>query len=205
MESLNSLKKIWNINNDSEYQINFDKLLKKTSKFERKIHLTCLFEMIFWLTISTLIGYNNKDYVNHMNNDGILKILDYSYYIVFLFFVYRFYSLNKRIDFTNNTYKLLINLLEIRKNLFYFIYFNLCYIAFTSVLTLIYFINYSNDFSLYINNETNNIFFKYFIFILVYLIAITTIIFIFKKIYFLVYGHHINELKRKINILKKSF
>ena len=140
-----------------------------------------------------------------MNNDGILKILDYSYYTVFLFFVYRFYTLNKRIDFTNNTYKLLSNLLEIKKNLFYFIYFNLGYIAFTSVLALIYFINYSNDFSTYLKNETNSIIFKYFIFILFYLFAISVIIFIFKKIYFLVYGHHINELKRKINILEKSF
>ncbi len=205
MESLNSLKKIWNINHNSKFQTDFNITLKKTSKFERKIHLTCLFEMIFWLSISSLISYNNNDYINHMNNDGILKILDYSYYTVFLFFVYRFYTLNKRIDFTNNTYKLLSNLLEIKKNLFYFIYFNLGYIAFTSVLALIYFINYSNDFSTYLKNETNSIIFKYFIFILFYLFAISVIIFIFKKIYFLVYGHHINELKRKINILEKSF
>ena len=205
MESLNSLKKIWKINHNSKFQTDFNITLKKTSKFERKIHLTCLFEMIFWLSISSLISYNNNDYINHMNNDGILKILDYSYYTVFLFFIYRFYTLNKRIDFTNNTYTLLSNLLEIKKILFYFIYFNLGYIAFTSVIALIYFINYSNDFSTYLKIETNNIILKYFIFILFYLFAISVIIFLFKKIYFLVYGHHINELKHKINILEKSF
>ena len=137
MKELDLLKKDWQKNTAFE-QVTESEIYKmlqmKSSSIVKWIFMISIFELGFGLFLGIILSYTKYDEQSILE---LKKIGVYNYYIaassllyvVVLFFIYKFYSMYRKISVDDNAKQLILNILKTRKVVKQYIAFNLASFA----------------------------------------------------------------------------
>lgn len=139
MKELDLLKKDWKRNSDSFEQLSendiYKMIHKKSSSVVKWIFIVSIIELGLGLLLGIALSFTKYD----EKNVELIKHLDvYSYYIsvtvifylVVLYFIFKFYTMYRKISVDDNTKKLISTILKTRKVVKQYIAFNLSFFAF---------------------------------------------------------------------------
>jgi hypothetical protein len=209
MDKLDKLKENWQSEEHELPKVSFDKiykmLLKKSSSIVKWIFVISIVELLFWISLYFTVPEDN---INMMKELGLEKVMYYSeifHFFIFGIFIIFFYRNYKSIQVTDSTKVLMQNILNTRKTVRYFVYYNVgttiaLFIAIDTYL-------YNNSDKLYkvmysYNQDIPKEGFAN-IFIISQIIVGLTVIGLLILFYWLVYGFLLKKLKGNYKELKK--
>ncbi|WP_348800333.1 hypothetical protein [Flavobacterium adhaerens] len=214
MKELDLLKKDWQKSSDSFRQISeseiYKMIHKKSSSIVKWIFLVSIIELTLGLVSGIVLSFTKYD----EKNIELIKHLDvYDYYIVttvlfyavVLYFIFKFYTMYRKIAVDDNTKKLISTILKTRKVVKQYIAFNLSFFAvfFIAFGGYLFYEGYLEGVSR--NGITNpemplNIALISFV---VLILATAIFTFAFWLIYKLIYGMLLKRLQNNFEELKK--
>ncbi|KPM30453.1 Membrane protein [Croceitalea dokdonensis DOKDO 023] len=142
MDELELLKRDWQQQEASLPKLSYDEIYKmirkKSSSIVKWIFLISIMEFGFWLMITVFASSDefqpleNSIWVNILN--GSLEIIPF---VVIAYFSYRFYQNYKRISATDSARKLMKNILDTRKTVMRYVWFNIGLFAIIMLIVLL--------------------------------------------------------------------
>ena len=209
MDQLDKLKKEWQSREQELPKVSYNNiykmLLKKSSSIVKWIFFISVIELLFWISLYFVIPEDNIELMNEMGIGNIMLYSNIVHFIIFGIFIFIFYKNYQSIQVTDNTKMLMQNILNTRKTVRYFVYYNLGMFVLVSIAIDSYF--YSRSHQLYeimdfankgIPEEgfaTN--------FIISQIIVGVLVIGLLIVFYWLVYGILLKRLNRNYKELKK--
>jgi hypothetical protein len=134
MEELDLLKKAWQKDSHSYEQVSeseiYKMLHKKSSSIVKWILIISIIEVLFWTVIS--LCYNIDDHMKKQHAENMivyLKALTLFNYVVIFWFIYCFYKNYVKISTTSSTKQLMQDILNTRKTVHYYVWYNLTMIV----------------------------------------------------------------------------
>lgn len=207
MKELDLLKKDWQRNDHTLSQFSeteiYKMLQKKSSSIVKWILIISILEILLWTILS--VCFSTDDYFKSLKHDEIfvwMKIVNYFNYGVILFFIYLFYKNYINISTTASTKKLMKGILNTRKSVQYYVWFNLGMILFSFMLGIFFAFAYNPDVVL-LKEKINNNQFILLLIIVVLIVAIGIILGAFWLFYRLLYGILLRKLSNNYEELKK--
>jgi len=209
MDKLDKLKENWQSEEHELPKVSFDKiykmLLKKSSSIVKWIFVISIVELLFWISLYFTVPEDN---INMMKQLGLEKVMYYCeifHFFIFGIFIIFFYRNYKSIQVTDSTKVLMQNILNTRKTVRYFVYYNVgttiaLFIAIDTYLynnsDKLYKIMYSYNQDIPKEGFAN-------IFIISQIIVGLIVIGLLILFYWLVYGFLLKKLKGNYKELKK--
>jgi len=146
MDQLDILKKQWQSREQEFPKLSYDDiykmLLKKSSSIVKWIFIISIAELLFWVGIMFLLPDSYKEITEAM---GISTLMFYSnilHFVIFTGFIVYFYRNYLKIRVTDSIKKLMNNILNTRKTVRYFVYYNIGMFVISSIIVnIIYYIN----------------------------------------------------------------
>jgi magnesium-transporting ATPase (P-type) len=138
MKELDLLKKDWKKNSDSFEQVSeseiYKMIHKKSSSIVKWIFLVSIIELGLGLVLGLGISYTKYDektveLVKHLGIYGYYITTSILLYAVIIYFIFRFYTMYRKISVDDNTKKLISTILKTRKVVKQYIAFNLSFFA----------------------------------------------------------------------------
>jgi hypothetical protein len=130
MKELDLLKKDWKKNENSFEQITeaeiYQMLHKRSSSIVKWILIISILEVLLWTSIS--VFFNTDEYLEQINHRDLIsyfRVFSILNYVVILGFIYLFYKNYIRITTTVSTKQLMKDILETRKTVQYYVWYNL--------------------------------------------------------------------------------
>lgn len=202
MEELDLLKKDWKKNENSFQQISeseiYTMLHKKSSSIVKWILIISILEFVilrgldFWILFDE--EYKSKMDVAHLYAFEV--VLTAINYVVLIAFIYVFYKNFKSINTSSSTKKLMVDILNTRKIVKYYVWYNLVLVAVTSAVAVVSEVKY--------NTVLSTFYIKHQIALYAISVGIIMILFcIFWLFYRLLYGILLKRLYKNYNELKK--
>jgi len=202
MEELDLLKKDWKKNENSFQQISeseiYKMLHKKSSSIVKWILIISILEFVilrgldFWILFDD--EYKSKMDVAHLYTFEV--VLTAINYVVLIAFIYVFYKNFKSINTSSSTKKLMVDILNTRKIVKYYVWYNLVLVAVTSAVAVVSEVKY--------NTVLSTFYIKHQIALYAISVGIIMILFcIFWLFYRLLYGILLKRLYKNYNELKK--
>ncbi len=151
MDQLDVLKKEW-----QSWEHDFPKLsygdiykmlLKKSSSIVRWIFYISVIEMLFWIGLIFILPDSYKEVTTELGLTNFVVYSNIVHFIIFIGFIYFFYKNYRAIQVTDNTKNLMKNILNTRKTVRYFVYYNIGMFIISSIITNV--IYYSRSEQLY--------------------------------------------------------
>jgi len=213
MEELDLLKKDWKredaFSQVSESEI-YKMLHKRSSSIVKWIFIVSIGELALGFLIGILSSYTKYDdeSLNLIQKWGLYDLyigVNVILYIVIFYFIYRFYTMYRRISAVESTKKLIASILKTRKVVKQYIAFNLTAFALIFIVFGTYAL-YHNYLALKLQNgfETPEVPLKLMVEGILILIAIAAVLTLaFWAIYRLAYGLLLKKLYRNYEELKK--
>lgn len=210
MDELEILKKDWKKKENSFNQITekeiYGMLHKRSSSIVKWILIISVLEILLWSLmsfISTDEDYTKRLEILHLKQT--IQILNYLNYAVIFFFIFQFYKNYKKINSTDSIKQLMISILNTRKTVKYYIWYNLGMIFFSFLIVFIFTLKYDPQIvrsleSLTKNMNENTFYIILFLIVLVISLVITTLFWLFYK---LIYGILLKRLNSNYEELKK--
>ncbi len=210
MGELDILKKDWKKNENSFNQITekeiYGMLHKKSSSIVKWILVISILEIAFWSLLSfftTDESYLKTLDLYHLRN--IMPVITTINYGVILFFIYLFYKNYKTINTTDTVKQLMHTILNTRKTVQYYVWYNLVMTFFSTVLVVVFQLKYDPNIEKAFNDVSStmdsNLFYLMVAFF--YIIVILGIIGIIWLFYKLIYGILMKRLNTNYKELKK--
>jgi hypothetical protein len=209
MDELDKLKKEWQSREQELPKVSYNNiykmLLKKSSSIVKWIFIISVIELLFWISLYFVIPDDN---MNMMNEMGIGKIMFYSnifHFVIFGVFIFLFYKNYQSIQVTDNTKMLMQNILQTRKTVRYFVYYNLGMFVLISIAIDSYFYSRSHQLYEIMDFASKGVPEEGFAnaFIISQIIVGLFVIGLLILFYWLVYGILLKRLKRNYKELKK--
>lgn len=206
MDELDLLKKHWKKETDlpkiSKEEIR--KIIhKKSSSVVKWIFIISIIELILGIVLLFTLNSEDKSTDLLLEKNIFLKYLDrfsYILYGVVIYFIYKFYSMYRKISVQDSTTKLMENIMQTRKVVRNYMLFNVV-TFFVMCITVSWFVIedkiYNNGMS---QHHISSIQFVIIYAILFFIISVLT--FVFWLLYKLIYGYFLRKLKRNYNDLK---
>ena len=200
MDQLEILKKDWKKQEAALPKLSKAELTKliykKSSSIVKWIFIISVLEFILPFIALLFPGYDTsmKGYQS-LGLSSFINITYFVYYVVILYFIFRFYKNYKSISANSNPKKLMQNIIKTRKTVKYYIWFNLALAFIISVVVLYITLN-SSEFLEKIPEGTNLS-----IIWIIALFLVFVVIGLFWLFYSLIYGILLNKLKRNYNEL----
>ena len=206
MKELDLLKKDWqksdNFKQLSENDI-YAMLQKKSTSIVRSLLIISILEFFLWIFIN--IFYENDDFLldKKLNTfETVINYLEYFGFFVILIFIYLLYHKCKKISVTASVKQLMIAILNTKKIVQYYVWYNLIFLV-ISIFIGTYFAIIVNPDSSYIVEKMQGDT-KFLIAGILILMAFTVVILvIFWLFYKLLYGILLNKLYANYKELKK--
>ena len=138
MKELDLLKKDWKKNSDSFEQISekeiYKMIHKKSSSIVKWIFLVSIIELGLGLLSGLVLSFTkydekNIELIKHLDVYGYYIIATVLFYVVVLYFIFKFYTMYRKISVDDNTKKLISSILKTRKVVKQYIAFNLSFFA----------------------------------------------------------------------------
>ncbi|MBF4473526.1 MULTISPECIES: hypothetical protein [Flavobacterium] len=139
MKELDLLKKDWQKNSGSFEQLSendiYKMIHKKSSSVVKWIFLVSIIELGLGLILGLAISFTKYDektveLIKHLGIYGYYIATSVLLYIVIFYFIFKFYSMYRKIAVDDNTKKLISTILKTRKVVKQYIAFNLSFFAF---------------------------------------------------------------------------
>jgi hypothetical protein len=211
MDQLEALKKEWQSREQEfpklSYNDIYPMLLKKSSSIVKWIVIISLCEILFWTLLSLLIPESSNEFYEELGLKSVFKWVNIFNYAVIAFFIYLFYRNYKKIQVTNSVKMLMEKILQTRKTVHYFVYYNIGMAIALLVGTNIYYYSHQDKLidllksqDIYGAIPAEAVVNKFFIYNLIAGILIIAFLMLF---YFLLYGLLLRRLKRNYKKLKK--
>jgi len=207
MEELDLLKKHWKKEDDLP-KISKDEISliihKKSSSVVKWIFIISVIELLLGFVLLFFMNSDDKSMVLLMEKSSFLKFIDkfsYVLYVVVIYFIYRFYTMYRKISVGDNTTKLMENIMQTRKVVKHYMLFNVLtfFLMCVSVSWIVIQDRIYNDgFS---QHHLSTIQFVVLYAVMFFVIAVMTVI--FWLIYKLIYGYFLRKLQRNYNELKE--
>jgi len=209
MDELELLKKDWQKKEEYLPKLSYDEIYKmiwkKSSSIVKWIFYISIIEFLFWIGISFIPIKSQEISGKGAQLMGVVEnVLDLTFYIVILYFMFQFYQNYRKISVTDSAKELMKKILKTRKTVMTYVWFNLGLFAITMIFifaeVLIY--NPPQEIIEQINNAESS---TAFWLMLSLLFILTTIFFgaILWFIYRLLYGILLKRLNDNYNELKK--
>lgn len=206
MDELDLLKKHWKKENDLP-KISGNEIKKiihkKSSSVVKWIFIISVIELLIGIILLFVINTEDKNTEILIEKNGFLKFIDsfsYALYLVVLYFIYRFYTMYKKISVQDNTTILMKKIIETRKVVKHYMLFNVA-TFFIMCITVSWIVVqdkiYNDTFS---QHHISSL--QFIIIYAVIFVIISVMTLIFWLIYKLIYGFFLRKLKRNYNELK---
>ena len=202
MDELDLLKKDWKKQESSFQQISekeiYGMLHKRSSSIVKWILIISILEFLI-LRILDLSIFLDNDYSKRMKENHIYdfeKIVTIFNFVILLVFIYFFYQNLKTINSSSSVKKLMQDIINTRKIVKYYVWYNLVLVGFTSAIVIYCQFMYDKN--------INQLYDKYeMFFILGGFFFVLIILFLFWLFYKLLYGILLRRLQKNYNELKK--
>ncbi len=202
MDELDLLKKDWKKQESSFQQIGekeiYGMLHKRSSSIVKWILIISILEFLI-LRILDLSIFLDNDYSKRMKENHIYdfeKIVTIFNFVILLVFIYFFYQNLKTINSSSSVKKLMQDIINTRKIVKYYVWYNLVLVGFTSAIVIYCQFMYDKN--------INQLYDKYeMFFILGGFFFVLIILFLFWLFYKLLYGILLRRLEKNYNELKK--
>ena len=202
MDELDLLKKDWKKQEGSFHQISekeiYGMLHKRSSSIVKWILIISILEFLI-LRILDLSIFLDNDYSKRMKENHIYdfeKIVTIFNFVILLVFIYFFYQNLKTINSSSSVKKLMQDIINTRKIVKYYVWYNLVLVGFTSAIVIYCQFMYDKN--------INQLYDKYeMFFILGGFFFVLIILFIFWLFYKLLYGILLRRLQKNFDELKK--
>ena len=146
MDDLDLLKKDWQ-KQDSFQQISekdiYGMLHKKSSSIVKWLLIISVLEFVFW-TILNLVA-DTDDYFKNQSQKMIIDVLEYISYAIILIFILLLYRNYRKISVVGSTKQLMIDILNTKKIINYYVIYNLVMIVVAILASTTYIFLYNPD------------------------------------------------------------
>ncbi|MGQ7944879.1 hypothetical protein [Flavobacterium sp. WC2509] len=138
MKELDLLKKDWKKNSDSFEQVSesdiYKMIHKKSSSIVKWIFIVSIIELGLGLVLGLILSFTkydekNVELIKHLGVYGYYIAATVLLYAVILYFIFKFYTMYRKIAVDDNTKKLISTILKTRKVVKQYIAFNLSFSA----------------------------------------------------------------------------
>ena len=202
MDELELLKKDWKKQEGSFHQISeneiYGMLHKRSSSIVKWILIISVLEFLF-LRLLDLSIFLDDEYSNRMKEHHIYdfeKFVTIFNFVVLLVFIYYFYRNLKAINSSSSVKKLMQDIINTRKIVKYYVWYNLVLVGITSAIVIYCQFMYDKN--------INHLYDKYqLFFILGGFFFVIIILLLFWLFYRLLYGILMRRLEKNYNELKK--
>jgi hypothetical protein len=209
MDQLDKLKKEWQSREQELPKVSYNSiykmLLKKSSSIVKWIFIISVIELLFWISLYFVIPEDNIEVMNEMGIGDIMFYSNIVHFIIFGIFIFFFYKNYQSIQVTDNTKVLMQNILNTRKTVRYFVYYNLGMFVLVSIAIDSYFYSRSHQLYEIMDFANKGIPEEGFAttFIISQIIVGVLVIGLLIVFYWLVYGILLKRLNRNYKELKK--
>ena len=146
MDDLDLLKKDWQ-KQDSFQQVSekdiYGMLHKKSSSIVKWLLIISVLEFVFW-TILNLVA-DTDDYFKNQSQKMIIDVLEYISYAIILIFILLLYRNYRKISVVGSTKQLMIDILNTKKIINYYVIYNLVMIVVAILASTTYIFLYNPD------------------------------------------------------------
>ena len=209
MDKLDKLKENWQSEKHELPKVSFDKiykmLLKKSSSIVKWIFVISIIELLFWISLYFILPEDNINMMKELGLERVMYYCEIFHFFIFGIFIILFYKNYKSIQVTDSTNVLMQNILNTRKTVRYFVYYNVGMTIAFSIAIDTYLYNNSEKLYEVMGLAKQGIPKEGFanIFIISQIIVGFIIIALLILFYWLVYGILLKKLKENYRELKK--
>ena len=209
MDKLDKLKENWQSEEHELPKVSFDKiykmLLKKSSSIVKWIFVISVIELLFWISLYFILPEDNVNMMKELGLERVMFYCEIFHFFIFGIFIILFYKNYKSIQVTDSTNVLMQNILNTRKTVRYFVYYNVGMTIAFSIAIDTYLYNNSEKLYEVMDLAKQGIPKEGFanIFIISQIIVGFIIIALLILFYWLVYGILLKKLKGNYRELKK--
>ena len=209
MDQLDKLKKEWQSREQELPKVSYNNiykmLLKKSSSIVKWIFIISVIELLFWISLYFVVPEDNIEVMNEMGIGNIMLYSNIVHFIIFGIFIFIFYKNYQSIQVTDNTKKLMQNILKTRKTVRYFVYYNLGMFVLVSIAIDSYFYSRSDQLYEIMDFANKGIPEEGFAttFIISQIIVGILVVGLLIVFYWLIYGILLKKLNRNYKELKK--
>ena len=210
---LDKYKKAWEnqpeeINKVSKVDI-YKMAHSKSSSIVKWIFIIGILELIFWGSLNLIfVGSSYSEIYEELHLNALVKISIYLHYFVITLFLVLFYKNYKSISISDNTKKLINKILNTRKTVKYYVYFNLIYMVLANIVIMCFIFYDLDGLIRYYNNHgiTSSVINKDQLVVSLVIAMIVTLSFMFLILwlfYKIIYGKLLKKLHRNYKELIK--
>jgi hypothetical protein len=138
MDLLDNYKKAWDNQPEDTNKVSSIEIYKmaqsKSSSIVKWIFIIGILEFLFWSGISLFVPDSFYQIYKDLNLMNFINIFMILHYVVIIVFLYLFYKSYKKVCLVDNTKKLINNILNIRKTVKYYVFYNLATVFLISVI-----------------------------------------------------------------------
>ena len=209
MDKLDKLKENWQSEEHELPKVSFDKiykmLLKKSSSIVKWIFVISVIELLFWISLYFVLPEDNVNMMKELGLERVMFYCEIFHFFIFGIFIILFYKNYQSIQVTDSTNVLMQNILNTRKTVRYFVYYNVGMTIAFSIAIDTYLYNNSDKLYELMEFAKQGIPKEGFanIFIISQIIVGFIIIALLILFYWLVYGILLKKLKGNYRELKK--
>ncbi|MGB5318888.1 hypothetical protein [Eudoraea sp.] len=130
MDELELLKQDWQKKDSVHPQVSYDEIYKmikkKSSSIVKWIFYISIIEFVFWAVLN-LLSYSKEslELEKTWHIYEITSVLTVINYLVLIFFIYKFYTNYKRISYTESSKKLMKTILDVKRTVTQYVWFNI--------------------------------------------------------------------------------
>lgn len=209
-DELDILKKDWQRQGERMPKLSYEELyhmiLKKSSSIVKWIFYISVLEFLFWTSMNFL--FTDKETWEMFRTIHIYEFtigLTIISYIVLFYFIYKFYVNYRRISVTDSAKNLMKNILEVRKTVTQYVWFNITIFAISLVSSIYGVLSYgpeSQEILAKAESAGNEVVFWLLIIGLcfAFVVALLLLLWLFYRI---LYGLLLKRLRKNYNELKK--
>ncbi len=204
MDELELLKKDWKKQDDVlpklSYKEIYPMILKKSSSMVKWIFIISVLEFILWASIDIAVRLTgNYDDLEGVGIKGFSIISSLISYCILIYFMVRFYRNYKRIQVTDSAKGLMENILKTRRTVKHYVWFNLSFLAITTIALVTYLAFFTDQFA----NQSAEEGVSVFLVIVSTLLVLAIAIGIVALFYRIIYGILTRRLKNNYEELEK--
>ena len=209
MDKLDKLKENWQSEEHELPKVSFDKiykmLLKNSSSIVKWIFVISVIELLFWISLYFVLPEDNVNMMKELGLERVMFYCEIFHFFIFGIFIILFYKNYQSIQVTDSTNVLMQNILNTRKTVRYFVYYNVGMTIAFSIAIDTYLYNNSDKLYEVMDFAKQGIPKEGFasIFIISQIIVGFIIIALLILFYWLVYGILLKKLKGNYRELKK--
>lgn len=209
MDVLEKYKKTWENQPEETSKLSTTDIYKlahsKSSSIVKWIFIIGILEFVFWAGLNLIIPESFYKVYEDLELMNLMNIFMVLHYIIIVVFLYLFYNNHQRVSLTDNTKKLMKNILRIRKTVKYYVFYNLATVFLISIVVNVVLFSDSDKLMQTMNPnnlamDINQIMTITLISQVIALIIILVLLWLFYK---LVYGILLKKLNRNYKELAK--